>query len=385
MSNRIPRSPFSTRLSGSAKETELRIRNIFQWKKKRPPVLLIVPAALIALSCGSLVSCQLRETPSGGEQTPPEAPAVSQPGPEKEEKADTGPSDTRETELAVEKPFSFAELQNYEFNFSSGVGAWATTLMIHADGSFAGVYSDSEMGVTGDAYPSGSQYYCAFEGQFTPPVKVNEYTYSTQISAISYQNEVGTSEIKNGIRYSYTGAYGLEAAESILIYLPGAPLDELPQGYLDLVGYYDLSVKEEKELPFYGLYNEAAECGFSSYDFVLPLKEALATAEEQAAVIESAVQNEPLSQAELNIKAQELYELWDSLLNWQWALLKQTLDTESMRALTAEELEWIAWKEAAVAEAGADVEGGSLDPCVTYSKAAELTRDRVYELMELFT
>ena len=29
-----PRSPLSTRLSGSARETELRIRSIFQWKKK---------------------------------------------------------------------------------------------------------------------------------------------------------------------------------------------------------------------------------------------------------------------------------------------------------------------------------------------------------------
>ena len=37
-----PRTPFSTRLSGSAKETELRIRNIVQWKKKRPPVALFV-------------------------------------------------------------------------------------------------------------------------------------------------------------------------------------------------------------------------------------------------------------------------------------------------------------------------------------------------------
>ena len=29
---KMPNTPFSTRLSGSAKETELRIRNIFQWK-----------------------------------------------------------------------------------------------------------------------------------------------------------------------------------------------------------------------------------------------------------------------------------------------------------------------------------------------------------------
>lgn len=53
---KIPNSPFSTRLSGSAKETELRIRNIFQWKKKRPPVIALVAAVLIVVLCGSLVA-----------------------------------------------------------------------------------------------------------------------------------------------------------------------------------------------------------------------------------------------------------------------------------------------------------------------------------------
>ena len=54
----IPRSPFSTPLSGSARETEDRIRNIFQYKKKRPPILLLVLACALALLCGGLVSCQ---------------------------------------------------------------------------------------------------------------------------------------------------------------------------------------------------------------------------------------------------------------------------------------------------------------------------------------
>ena len=56
-----PRSPFATRLSGSAKETELRIRNIFQGTKKRPPIPVMLLAALLILSCGGLVSCQPKE------------------------------------------------------------------------------------------------------------------------------------------------------------------------------------------------------------------------------------------------------------------------------------------------------------------------------------
>ena len=57
MTPKLPRSPLSTRLSGSARETEHRIRNIFQWKKKRPPALALVLAVVLIALCGSLVSC----------------------------------------------------------------------------------------------------------------------------------------------------------------------------------------------------------------------------------------------------------------------------------------------------------------------------------------
>lgn len=56
-----PNTPFSTPLSGSARETEERIRNIFQYKKQRPPLLFFALACILALSCGGLVSCQTGE------------------------------------------------------------------------------------------------------------------------------------------------------------------------------------------------------------------------------------------------------------------------------------------------------------------------------------
>ena len=61
MDKKLPRTPFSTGLSRSAKETEIRIRNIFSGPKKRPPVLLFALMCAVALSCGDLVSCQMRE------------------------------------------------------------------------------------------------------------------------------------------------------------------------------------------------------------------------------------------------------------------------------------------------------------------------------------
>ena len=47
----VPRSPFTTSLSRSARETEPRICGILPWKKQRPPLLAPVLAVLI-LSCG---------------------------------------------------------------------------------------------------------------------------------------------------------------------------------------------------------------------------------------------------------------------------------------------------------------------------------------------
>ena len=59
----VPRSPFTTPLSRSARETEPRIRGILPWKKQRPPLLAPVLAVLI-LSCGGLAACQAQGGPS---------------------------------------------------------------------------------------------------------------------------------------------------------------------------------------------------------------------------------------------------------------------------------------------------------------------------------
>ena len=65
----LPRFPFTTPLSGSARETELRIRSIFQWGRQRPPLWAMVLMATLILTCGGLVSCQVQ----GGQTSEPAA------------------------------------------------------------------------------------------------------------------------------------------------------------------------------------------------------------------------------------------------------------------------------------------------------------------------
>ena len=52
MKHTIPSTPFSTPLSGSARTTELRIKNIISGPKKRPPVLFLALVFSVCLLCG---------------------------------------------------------------------------------------------------------------------------------------------------------------------------------------------------------------------------------------------------------------------------------------------------------------------------------------------
>ena len=305
----------------------------------------------------------------------------------KSEQEKSGQNVSKESESSqmteTETGFSYADFTNLEFSFCSGAGGWATYMTIDADGSFYGEFFDGELGSTGDGYPNGTMYRADFHGQFTEPVKVNEYTYAMQIQEINYEEELGKEEIKDGVLYCYTTAYGLDEAEDILIYLPGAPLAELPEEFRSWVGYYDLSNTIDTELPFYALNNEVMQYGFSSYDIVETLKESISYTESWAISLENSIQNDSLTQTEYNEKTQQLYEMWDYQLNELWGVLKRILDEETMKILTIEEREWIAKKEQAVAEAGTEYEDGSIKPMIMNLKAAEMTKDRVYELLEL--
>ena len=297
---------------------------------------------------------------------------------------------TQIVSVYAEEGFSYEDVANLTFYFSSGVGAWGTELSIHEDGSFEGSFHDTDMGSTGEGYPHGTVYMSNFSGQLGDPEKVNEYTYSASILDMELEKEDGTSEIIDNIRYVYSEPYGLEGTDYVLFYLPGAPLSELPQEFLSWVRYADLNVEEDTELSFVGLYNEATESGFSSYENQEPAAEAsesdidreLSELASQAAEMENRIYDEALSQSELNQLSAELYVLWDDELNSIWRRIREILPEEEMAQLTSEELAWIDEKEAAIAEAGAEFAGGSMQPYAENLAAVRLTRTRVYELAE---
>ncbi len=278
------------------------------------------------------------------------------------------------TEVPIaEVVFSYDKLKNHIFVFSSGTGGWQTTLQIAPDGSFSGSWEDSNMGESGEGYQA-TQYCCNFTRRFGQPEYVNAYTFS--LPFLELEPESSSEEVKDNIRYCYGGEpYGLEGTDALLLYLPGAPLAELPGYFLQWVIPGGSS---ETELSFYGLYNETQENGFSSYDEIAALRKAVAAAEKQDASLMDAV-----TQVDMNMDAYSRYELWDGLLNRIWKHLMARMTGTEKQQLIHDELAWIQNKELAVEEAGKELEGGSLYPTVTSSTAANWTRERVYVLMDL--
>lgn len=110
-------------------------------------------------------------------------------------------------------------------------------------------------------------------------------------------------------------------------------------------------------------------------------KKHVADVEEQASKIEEAIEV-ATTQAEWNEYSGQLYSLWDGELNRLWGVLKKNLEDSVMNDLLQKQREWIKSKEKAIEEAGNLVAGGSAETMNRNIEGADLTRKRVYELLE---
>ena len=142
------------------------------------------------------------------------------------------------------------------YDFCSGAGAWGTEINIEDDGTFVGLYVDSDAGGATDSYPAVTRYYCEFKGKFSEPQPTdNMFIYSTKLEYIDIKDTVGTSEIlDDGALYVYSEPYGLEDADELLIYLPGAPISEMSD---DCISWTTLRSGVFKKIPdgYYVIYN----------------------------------------------------------------------------------------------------------------------------------
>lgn len=142
--------------------------------------------------------------------------------------------------------------------FTSGVGAWQTELQLEEDGSFTGQFADTDLGISEPDYPNGTVFICRFEGKFSVPEKVGDYTYKTRLVEWETEGNAGEEYIEGGYKYIYTDAYGLNGKEYIL-YEPGISTHELPE---ELVGWMSILSEDTEILSYYVLYNVEEQTPF---------------------------------------------------------------------------------------------------------------------------
>lgn len=119
-----------------------------------------------------------------------------------------------------------------KFIFSSGAGAWGTVINLNADGSFTGTYHDSDMGISSDEYPYGTEHISIFEGKFENIVREDEYTYTMTLTEVKTETPAGEEWVEDGRKYIASEPYGLVDGNEFKLYLPETPLSEVPEEFL---------------------------------------------------------------------------------------------------------------------------------------------------------
>ncbi|CAI3300107.1 hypothetical protein [Enterococcus cecorum] len=147
------------------------------------------------------------------------------------------------------QPTILDTLVGKNFVFSSGSGGWGSSLSIGAKGTFSGDYHDSDMGSTGPGYPGGTVSESKVSGQFTRAHQVSPTLYEVYLENLQYEKPVGSSEIKDNVKYEYTEAYGISKNTRMAIYLPGTLISSMPE---ELRLYsYGLIPEDSQTLPVY--------------------------------------------------------------------------------------------------------------------------------------
>ncbi len=152
-----------------------------------------------------------------------------------------------------------------DFLFTSGAGNWATRLTLNADGSFSGLYHDSDMGDDGPGYPNGTVYLCTFSGRFEVQPTDDSSVTPLLLTEVICEVEPGTQEIKDGFLHVYTGPHGFynqdRLSPNFLLYPPTTPTATLNQDLLSWwPGRYEINPPDT--LNCYALWNADAGAGF---------------------------------------------------------------------------------------------------------------------------
>lgn len=214
------------------------------------------------LSC-LLALCLVLVTGCGAKQ--PEAPAEQPETPVEQPEA---PAEQPETPIEKQEPPEqeaavLPDALPLDLVFASGAGGWSTDLTLERDGSFAGVYHDSEMGSTGPEYPNGTCYISTFSGRFGDIRQVDDHTWAITLEELTVRETPGEEWVEDDILYIASEAYGLEAGKEFFLYSPETPTEGLDGEFL--TWWPSWNVENTGTLNCWGLWNQEMGYGFFTY------------------------------------------------------------------------------------------------------------------------
>lgn len=179
--------------------------------------------SLCLLCCLLLTACTAYE-----HQAPAPTPSATTTATTSTATTTTAPATTSTTAAKDWSVLREGKFPPLSLDFCSGAGAWMTSLDIREDGSFSGLYSDSDMGDSGENYPHGTRYTCSFTGRFEV-TSVTANTATLKLTALTYAQEKDTVWYEDGLRYIAAEAYGLAGHTEFVLYLPNTPTADLPE------------------------------------------------------------------------------------------------------------------------------------------------------------
>ena len=117
--------------------------------------------------------------------------------------------------------------------FCSGVGAWSTSITLERDGTFTGMYLDTDIGSCGEGYPNGTRYICTFSGRFESIEPVDPYCFVMTLAELASDYEEGKEWIEDGVRMVSSVPYGMEEGTEFHLYRPETPIAGLSEQLLE--------------------------------------------------------------------------------------------------------------------------------------------------------
>ena len=117
-------------------------------------------------------------------------------------------------------------------------------------------------------------------------------------------------------------------------------------------------------------------------DAAVSLDDYLTDVKAQSAAVKTSLEQDALTQTDMNQKSKELRDLWEGALTHLLEKAQQSLTEAEWTKLTAEQTAWEAERTAAVEAAGKDYEGGSMYALTVNREAAARAEERVYQLYE---